>query len=37
MNKIQKEIKDICDKDKVFLNKEGNCSLYEEYLILKKN
>ena len=34
MNKIQELIKDIHDKDKVILNKEGNCSLREEYLTL---
>lgn len=36
MNKIQKEINDICNKDKAILDKEGNCSLREEYLTLKK-
>lgn len=36
MNKVMKEIEDICDKDKMILNKEGNCSLREEYLTLKK-
>ena len=36
MNKIQEQIKDIYNKDKVILNKEGNCSLREEYLTLQR-